>query len=269
MIQVNRIGEVVQIKMGREFNDEVLHLTSAYLIDGLLIDTGPSHTAEELAQALEGERLKLAVNTHFHEDHIGGNAIIMKKFGIRILASRHSVPLINSIPDLYPARELVWGFPEPTEVDCLPETIETDRFRFYVIETPGHCKGHVALIEPAMGWCFSGDLFVPPEPKFFRPSDEDLAETVASMKRLIDFQTDRLVLFTSTGNVVQNGRQALRSRIEHYRYLSQTARELQDRGVSIAAIRDELFGDEGFVSEATGGDMSSEQLVRALLTTEL
>ena len=269
MIEVNRIGEVVQIKMGRELNGKVLHLTSVYLIDGLLIDTGPSHTAEELAQALESEYLKLAVNTHYHEDHIGGNAILMRKFGIRILASRHSVPLINQVPDLYPARELVWGFPEPTEVGCLSETVETDRFRFEVIETLGHCEGHVALIERAAGWCFSGDLFVVPEPKFFRPSEEDLEATVRSMRRLADFAGDSLVLFTGPGDVVADGRQAFHSRIEYYRALSKRARELQKRGNSVAAIRDELFGGEGPWAEATGGDMSCEHLVRALLDAEI
>lgn len=269
MIEVNRIGEVVQIKLGRELNGEVLHLTSVYLIDGLLIDTGPSHTAEELAQALESEHLKLAVNTHYHEDHIGGNAILMRKFGIRILASRRSVPLINQVPGLYPARELVWGLPEPTEVGCLSETVETDRFRFEVIETPGHCEGHVALIERATGWCFSGDLFVAPEPKFFRPSEEDLEATVRSMRRLAEFPADSLVLFTGPGDVIAEGRQALHSRIEHYRALANRARELQKQGGSVVAIRDELFGGEGPWAEATGGDMSCEHLVRALLDAEI
>jgi glyoxylase-like metal-dependent hydrolase (beta-lactamase superfamily II) len=66
MIEVNHIEEVIQIKMGREVGGQVLYRVAAYLVDGLLIDTGCKHTAEELVRFLEGQNLKFAVNTHFN-----------------------------------------------------------------------------------------------------------------------------------------------------------------------------------------------------------
>lgn len=268
MIQGNRIEEVLQLKMGRDIGGKVLYWVAAYLVDGLLVDTGCSHTAKELAEFLEGQYLKLAINTHYHEDHIGANYILQKNFAIKILASRESISLINSVPKLLPYQELVWGYPEPTLVDPLPETIETSHFRFDVIEIPGHCRGHIALVEPKKGWCFSGDLFVSRDPMAIRPED-DIAQITNSMKKLLDLKTDRLTLFTSLGDVVEDGRDALRSCIQYLKDLSQRAKGLQAKGLSPAAIRDEIFGRETVLAGPTEGDFSAENMIRAVLRAKI
>ncbi len=268
MIEVNQFEEVTQIKMSRELGGEPLYWVAAHLVDGLLIDTGCKYTAEELVKFLEGRNLKFAVNTHYHEDHIGANHLLKQKFGIEIFAPRESVPLINQVPKLYPYQEMVWGYPEPTEVNCLPEKIETGRFHFDVVETPGHCKGHVALIEPERGWCFSADLFISEKPRVIRP-EEDITGITRSMKKLVALKTDRLILFTSMGNVVQDGRKALRTCIEYFQDLSQRAKQLEKKGLSIVAIRDEIFGRESSLAGLTDGQFSSENLVRAALRAQI
>lgn len=264
MIKVNQFEEVIQIKMGREMGGQVLYWVAAYLVDGLLIDTGCKHTAEELVKFLEGKNLKFAVNTHYHEDHIGANYTLKQKFGIEIFAPRESVSLINQVPKLYPYQETVWGYPEPTEVNCLPEKIETDHFHFDVVEIPGHCKGHVALVEPEKGWCFSGDLFISERPRVIR-FEENITEITRSMRKLVDLKTNRLVLFTSIGEVVQDGRNALQACIEYFQDLSQRAKQLEKKGLSISAIRDELLGRESSLVRLTDGQFSSENLIRAVL----
>lgn len=275
MLEVNHFGEITQIRMGRQassevpegFRGQVLYWTAAYLVDGLLIDTGCPHTADEFVRFLEGQHLKLAVNTHYHEDHIGANYLLQKKFGLRIFASAESIPLINSVPKLRQYQELVWGYPVPTEVEPLPDKIETEHFCFEVVPTPGHCKGHVALVEFTQGWCFSGDLFVSKEPKSIRP-DEDIAEMARSMQRLVDLKTERLVLFTSLGNVIAEGREALRSCIAYLKDLSLKSKALAKQGLSPAAIRDKLFGRETILATLTEGDMSTENLISAALRAE-
>ena len=164
MIKVDRFGDVTQVKMGREYQGRVLYWTAAYLVDGLLIDTGCSHTAEDLTRFLEGQHLDLAVNTHHHEDHIGANHGLQQQFKIPIMASRESAPLIAQSPKLLPYQEVVWGHPVPTVVNVLPDEVETENYHFDVIETPGHCTGHVAFVEMTRGWCFTGDLFISREP---------------------------------------------------------------------------------------------------------
>jgi glyoxylase-like metal-dependent hydrolase (beta-lactamase superfamily II) len=268
MLEASQIEEVTQIRMGREMEGRVLYWVAVHLVDGLLIETGCRHTAEELAEFLEGKYLKLAVNTHHHEDHIGANRILMERFGIRIFASRESIPFISRVPRMPPYREVVWGYPEPTEVEPLPERIETDHFRFDVVDIPGHCDGHVALVEPTRGWCFSGDLFISQEPMAVRPED-DIAETVQSMRKLIDLKVEKLILFTSAGKVVEDGREALQSCIEYYRDLSQRAKQLERQGLSVGDIRDRIFGRETSLAGPTGGDFSAENMIRAVLRAEL
>jgi glyoxylase-like metal-dependent hydrolase (beta-lactamase superfamily II) len=250
--------------MGREYQGRVLYWTAAYLVDGLLIDTGCPHTSGELIAFLEGQTLNAAVNTHYHEDHIGANHQLQQRFKIQIMASRESAPLIGQSPKLLPYQELVWGYPVPTEVDILPNQVETENHRFEVIQTPGHSSGHVALVEMTEGWCFTGDLFISREQKSVRPH-EDVAEIAKSMQRLADLPTEKLTLFTSPGNVVEDGREALRACVDYFRGLSQRAKELQKQGLAATTIRDQLFGRESVLAGLTDGDISSENMVRALL----
>ncbi len=275
MIKADRFEDVTRIRMGREieeFGGQVLYWVTSYLVDGLLIDTGCKHTSEEFVDFLKSQDLKFAVNTHYHEDHIGGNQLL-KRLGIEIFAHRDSIPLINQVPKLYPYQEIVWGYPEPTEVSLLPEKIKTDNFHFDVVETPGHCKGHVALVEPEKGWCFSGDLFSVEKPKVIRPK-EDITEIVRSMNRLVELKTN-LILFTSVGKVVQDGREAFQSCINYFQELSQKAKRLEKKGFSVTSIRDELLGGEaplgqlGSFADLTDGQFSSENLIRALLRAEI
>jgi len=276
MLEVTQFGDITRLRMGREVGNntpllegqQVYYWTAAYLVDGLLIDTGCSYTVEELAQFLEGEHLKFAINTHFHEDHIAANSVLQKKFGLKIYASRESIPLIKKMPKLPQYQEIVWGYPVPTEVDLIPRRLETEHYSFDVIDTPGHCEGHVALIERTEGWCFSGDLYVSPEPKAIW-SGEDMAEVTRSMKKLIEYPTDKLTLFTSLGLVVPDGREALQACVRFLEESARRAKELARQGLSIAAIRDELFGRESILASVTEGDVSAENMVRALLRANI
>jgi len=267
LIEVDKLGEVTRIKMGREYQGRVLYWTAAYLVDGLLIDTGCPHTAEELTRFLEGQHLDRAVNTHHHEDHVGANHLLQQRFGIPIMASRQSAPLIGQSSRLLPYQELVWGYPVPTKVGILPGQAETESHRFEVIGTPGHCPDHVALVETSKGWCFTGDLFISREPKAMRP-EEDIYEIARSMTKLVDLPSKKLTLFTGLGNVVEDGRKALQSCIEYIRSLSLKAKALERQGLSPGIIVNELFGRESVLAALTDGHISSENVVRALLRHE-
>ncbi len=268
MIEVSRFEDVVRLKMGREIDGQVWYWVAAYLVDGLLVDTGCQYTADELAGYLKGKKLKVVVNTHYHEDHVGANNVLKERFGVPVFASAESVPLMKRVHKLYRYQEIMWGYPEPSAVDCLPGRMETDRFQFDVIDTPGHCPGHVALVERERGWCFSGDLYISRRPKVVRP-EENVAQIVASMKRLISLRMDRLVLFTSLGNVVEDGREALQSCVDYLRELSREAKELRAEGLGTGAIRERLLGEESELAGPTDGQFSSENLISAVLAADI
>jgi glyoxylase-like metal-dependent hydrolase (beta-lactamase superfamily II) len=270
LIEVDQVGDVVRIKLSREDGGRALYWTAVYLLDDVLIDTGCAYTVDDLLGFLDGRTVRAAVNTHSHEDHVAGNRALQERFGCEVFAHPAAVPVIARVPLLQPYRELVWGYPEPAVVNPLGPTVETGRFRLEVVDTPGHSQDHVAFVERDRGWCFSGDLFVGPRPKAVRP-DEDVAAMVRSMERLAALETGTgdLVLFTGLGKVVDDGRGALLECAAYLRDLARRVRELARSGRTPPEIRDELFGGESVLDRLTDGHYSAENMVRALLASNL
>ena len=265
MIEIFNYGPVTRIKMSREMNGRTLYWVAAYLVDGLLIDTGCSFTSNELLQFLRNKKVKQVVNTHFHEDHIGGNRDIITELKLDILAHPDSIPLIATRPQLYPYQEFVWGYPEPTDVKPVPEVINTDHYSFKVIETPGHCAGHVSLIESAQGWCFSGDIFTRENIKFIRP-EENIGELALSMKMISESVDGKLVLFTSVGKIVEDGHGAIKSCIAYINDLGSKVKQLKTEGNDVDEILKLIFGGESDFLKLTNGQFSSKNLINSLLT---
>lgn len=264
MIEADRFEEITRIKMSIEADGKPVYWTTAYLVDGLLIDTGCSHTARELADFLEGEELRVVVNTHFHEDHVGANRLIRERFGVEIFAHPDAVPLIDRVPELHPYQEYVWGYPEPSQASPLGKVVETGGHHFDVIETGGHSAGHVALVEMERGWCFSGDIFITDTPKVIR-ADEDAQELVRSMRLLAGLPAQRLVLLASMGSIIPEGREALLACVDYLMEMAARAKALADLGRPIEDIRRQLFGEGSSLGVLTGGHFSTDNLVESLL----
>jgi len=264
MIEVNQCGEVLQIKMSAEMGGRPLYWVAAYLVGGLLIDTGCRHTSGEFIKYIEGQRVDLAVNTHHHEDHVGGNSLLAQKFGVSILAHPAELPLINSVPELNPYQQLVWGYPEPSFASPLPDSLRAGGYCFNAVHTPGHCAGHIALVEPERGWCFSGDLFVSENQKVLR-ADEDIHGILRSAKKLLGLDIPGMKLFTSIGRVIEDGRGALRQFVDYLESLQAKVADLHSKGYQPPEIRDAIFGRESVMREPTGGHYSIENLVRSFL----
>jgi len=264
MIEIMEYGPITQIKMSREMNGRALYWVAAYLVDGLLVDTGCSYTSTELAEFLSEKNVRQVVNTHFHEDHIGGNRKIITDFNPDMYAHRDSIPLIASRPQLYPYQEQVWGYPEPSDVKPVPDVIKTDNFAFKVIETPGHCAGHISLIELSKGWCFCGDIFTREKIKFIRP-EENIGELMASMKKIYDIVSGELTLFTSVGKIIDDGHGALKSCIDYLDGLRIKVRQYRSDGYDADEIMKLIFGEESDFSKLTNGQFSSMNLTRSLL----
>ena len=60
--------------------------------------------------------------------------------------------------------------------------METERYRFQVINTPGHSPDHVCLFEPEQGWRFSGDAYIGGQDRALREG-YDIHGIIASLKK--------------------------------------------------------------------------------------
>ena len=95
MIHVEQQGSVLAIRMSRSFFGRPFWWTTAYWVDGLLIDTGPRFAARQLCQALQKLPVEKIVITHGHENQIGGLAALAQRYPqAKVYAARRTVPLL-------------------------------------------------------------------------------------------------------------------------------------------------------------------------------
>jgi glyoxylase-like metal-dependent hydrolase (beta-lactamase superfamily II) len=264
MLATTEYGQVTQIRLCR-YPDNPGGTVSAYLVDSLLIDSGPAHTAEELTDFLKDKGVKTVVNTHYHEDHIAANALLKERYGVELLAHPLAVNKINQPATLYPYQEEVWGYPVPSQVKEIGNTVTTNHFRFEVIPTPGHDRDHICLFERKHGWLFTGDLFVGTRPNVVRPMD-DVRQIIADLKKVKDLKPQ--ILFPAPGKVRTGPVPALQQTIRYLEDLQQKVMELHDKGLSAAEIMKQIFGTEAPLAEFTQQQFSSLNMVKSFLKTD-
>lgn len=232
-----------------------------YVVDGLLIDTGPPRAWEVLAPLLVELGVTQVVNTHHHEDHAGNNRALNAR-GLVPLAHPLAVSRLADLPRIQAYRHWVWGEAEASVAAPLPEVLETPRYRFRVLPTPGHCEDHVCLVEPDEGWVFAGDLYLGDRLKLLRREEDPLAMR-ASLSLVLDGPVG--TLFCAHRGKVEDGRAALTRKRDYLAELQASACERHARGETPARIARALLGPEDGLYYISGGDFSRRALIEALL----
>jgi len=151
-----------------------------FLVDGMLIDTGPQSIESDLLPFYRTHKIDMVVLTHSHEDHTGTAQWLQKEQEIPIYIHPLGISECQE-PCNYPRyRQESWGVRKQFNPLSLSDRIQSRRDVWEVIHTPGHSDDHVALYHEATGRLFSGDLFVTPKPKVMMKS-----ESVSTIKRSI------------------------------------------------------------------------------------
>ena len=259
---------VTRYDLARALAGKGRYWTTAYLVDGLLLDSGCAHTALEFVHSLGGRPLTHLFNTHTHEDHIGANGPLQRLHpDLRILAHPLALPVLaepRRRQPLHPYRRLFWGWPEPSIAQAVSdgELIATHSHQFQVIYTPGHSPDHACLYEPQRGWLFTGDLFVGGRDRALRLG-YDIWEIIASLKRVASLPLTRM--FHGSARVPENPRAALLQKIAYLEELGGRVMDLHRHGWSVPAIVREVCGKTMWVEWITLGNFSRRRLVLAFL----
>lgn len=264
MIHVETAHTVVKFHLARTLFGRGFYYTAAYVVDGLMIDTGCAHTLAELLHALNGSSIHMIVNTHAHEDHIAGNAAVQRRFGATILAHPDGIALLAdpSKARLRLYQRIMWGHPAASVAAAVGDTVETPRHRFQVLHTPGHSADHICLFEPREGWLFSGDAYVGGRDRSLR-ADYHIWQIIDSLRKLAGL--DVSVLFPGSGTIRENPRDALLEKIGYLEETGGTILGLHAKGWSRRRIRRSVLGREQAVAWYTAGHFSGMNLVRSYI----
>lgn len=129
--------------------------------------------AEEIARQLGARQWRLThiFNTHHHADHAGGNSLLKKRFGCRIVGPRADAARIPGI-------DVAVGD---------GDSFDFGGSRVDVLDTPGHTRGHVVYHVPDAGAAFVGDtLFAMGCGRLFEGSPAEMWNSLQKIARWPD-----------------------------------------------------------------------------------
>ena len=265
IIKTDYFGDVESIRLGYGPIGPPLMSVFMYVVDSLVIDTGQSHMAKALLELLRDKNLKLIILTHHHEDHSGNAAKISVQHAIPVSGHRLTAEKMDGAFPIRPYQRYVWGKASPVDVNPFSDVIETDRFTFTPMHTPGHSPDHTVFLEKQQGWLFSGDLYLGERIKFFR-ADERFAEQIASLKKVLalDFDT----LFCAHNPCLKNGKQKIKNKLQYLQDLYGHVRELAEKGYSEKMVIKALDprNDRG-IKLITMGNVSFANMVRSAMAS--
>lgn len=237
-------------------------VVSVYMIDGLLIDTGPVKGKDKLIPIFQTRKITDVILTHHHEDHTGlaywiqdhtHIPIYMHKSGIDICMAEGKHPFY---------RRVFWGKRRSFQALPLGKTFTTPHYTWDVIHTPGHAHDHVALFNREKKWMFGGDLYVHPAPKSMF-AFESLPITIHSLKKILTYDFDTYIC--SHAGVIQNGRQAIERKLTYLENTQEKILQLHDKGMSAVSIRKQLYPKRHPMNYLSFFENSSKHLVNSVL----
>lgn len=233
----------------------------AYLVDGILVDTGPSRFAREYADCFKSRSINQVVLTHHHEDH-SGNAPWLEKQGLPVYIHSGGMSICREPARLPLYRRFFWGRREKFSPLPLTASLEGKSGEWQVIEIPGHTSDHIALYSPALGALFTGDLFVIPKTKLILRS-ESIPEIMRSLKKLLT--KDFSFLYCGHAGAVENGREMISMKLEYLDNLTGEVLELHRKGFSFRDINRRIYPKTLLLTYLSGKEWASEHIIRSII----
>lgn len=257
MIELQRFGDVERIRMASWGSRLAGMDVSAYVVDGVLVDSGFPRAREELARFLDERRLVGAMLTHYHEDHAGNVALLAER-GIPLLMHPLTLERVRTPSSIRPYRRIVWGTPKPL-VGRPPGGPPSMSLSLY--STPGHSEDHTVVWDARRATLFSGDLWLGVRARVMHVNENPF-RIVASLRSVLALQPERM--FDAHRGEVREPVTAIEAKIG---FLEDTIAAIQAKtamGWSERAILRSVLGGDEPVALASGGEYARLNFVRAV-----
>jgi len=266
MLKINQIDkDLTQFVMYRTLFGRGLYRAACYLYRGILIDTGIHRAEREFMGAIEKYKIKSIINTHSHEDHIGNNSSLQKKYGVKIFAHQDAIPVLSHPPllKLKPYQKFLFGLPLPSSATIIGEEVTFDSVQLEVVKTPGHSSDHIVLFDRENGRLFCGDAYIGGFEHSLR-SDVDIYGVIDSYRVMLELPVKEA--YPGTGNVVNNPLELFRHKVDYLETAGKRVKELIGMGLSESEVAQKLFGNDLRMRLFTSGHFSAINLVKSFLS---
>jgi glyoxylase-like metal-dependent hydrolase (beta-lactamase superfamily II) len=262
MLTTEQHDDVMRLRMTSWRGRLVGYDVSAYLVRGLLIDTGFPHVAAHFDRFLGEHRRKIrgVIVTHWHEDHAGNAALVAERKVPMAIAPRTLAQLAESAASIRFYRRFLWGAAPP--VGAVIPPLASDGLR--LIETPGHTADHQVAWDEARETLFSGDLFLGVKVRATFP-DENPRQLVSTLHDVAALRPKRM--FDAHRGPVPDPTSALLAKAD---WLADTIMRIDakiDAGWDDGAIQRAVLGRERVVGVISGGEYSKMTFVQAVRRT--
>jgi glyoxylase-like metal-dependent hydrolase (beta-lactamase superfamily II) len=255
-LTLERFDDVVRLRMQGIGTRAAGLDVSAYLVRGILVDTGFHRARREMDAAIASLTPRGAVVTHWHEDH-AGNAERLAGRGLPLWMHGSTEQMLRRRPAIRLYRRLVWG--RPPKLRSTLTSIELEDLQ--VIHAPGHSFDHHVVWDPRTSTLFSGDLWLGVRASIMHEAEEP-SLIVRSLRAAARLEPRRM--FDAHRGPVENPTAALLAKAE---WLEQTIGEITRRlneGWSERQIVQRVLGGEAAAGYASGGEYARRNLVRAV-----
>ena len=256
MIELQRFGDVERVRLA-SLGSRIAGLdVSAYLVRGILVDSGFPHARDALASFLAERSVAGAMLTHYHEDH-AGNAELLAARGIPLAMHQTTLARLRAPSPIRVYRHLVWGTPSP--LASTVQSLEQPPLQF--VFTPGHSPDHQIVWDPERATLFSGDLWLGVRSSVMHVSENPF-RIIESLRAVLALHPERM--FDAHRGPVRDPIPALAAKIN---YLEETIAAVAAKlasGWSDQAILRAVFGGDEAVARFSGGEYSRLNFVRAV-----
>ncbi|WP_419883335.1 MBL fold metallo-hydrolase [Peribacillus sp. B-H-3] len=261
MIELTSVHDVTCAKGIVSYGDVKMNIY-AYLIDALLIDSGPASLLKDFIPFFEKEDIQQAAMTHYHEDHTGGARWLSENKHIPVFIHPMSIKTCSENAEYLPYRHQLWGDREGFQAKPLEAELHSENYSWEVLHTPGHSKDHMVFLNREKGMLFSGDLFVSPKTRLIL-KEESIPDIIQSIKHVLryDFQE----VFCGHAGYVRHGKKMFQKKLDYLETLNGDILYHCSKGLSEEEIHSLLFPKKYPLIEISEHEWDTKHIVSSVI----